>query len=59
MTHSSLNSYNTWTINLGSAQEAYVSNMYATRPVLFLSSDLTIENDGDGTSSNPYKLSLN
>ena len=59
MTHSSLNSYNTWAINLGSAQEAYVSNMYATRPVLFLLSDLTIENDSDGTSSNPYKLSLN
>ena len=57
MTHSSLNSFNTWTIDLGSAKEGYVSNMYATRPVLFLKSVQELES-GSGTQDDPYRLAV-
>ena len=49
--------FNVWYVRLtGYLDDNIASNTFGVRPVLYLASDLAMES-GDGTSSNPYKLS--
>ncbi len=65
LTHYSGSMYLTWNIdssglvNSTGTTGLYVEteNSYNVRPVLYLNSDISIES-GDGSSSNPYKLSV-
>ena len=52
------NSYYAWHVHSGGNVYSYLAyGAYGAVPVLSLSSELGIESGGDGSSSNPYKLS--
>ncbi len=59
LTPRSGNAFGAWYVySTGTLTYSLASNTFGVRPVLYLASDLAME-PGDGTSSNPYKLSGN
>ena len=59
LTPRSGSSSNAWYVNSGGfvSRDSIAYVAYGAAPVLYLSSELGIESGGDGSSSNPYKLS--
>ena len=46
-----------WAVNaVGSVDDSFVDNAFGVRPVFYLTSDIKITTDGDGSINNPYMI---